>query len=174
VYTVINGIPVAVLVLDDAEEWPRVVQESDAAAAAAETLAEGWAPPRPRQQQRSRQQSLGDSVAQLATTSNTQQGTISGRAAAASSSGGCELWLAAMSKQRLGDVMWRAKALASRGYWCEVVSSRDWALLEGHLDAQVDYLRDRLWPLLPQQERQEEEFLTGASSQTSAAQAQAV
>jgi hypothetical protein len=188
VYSVINGIPVAVLVLDDAEEWPGVVQGGDAAAAA-ESLAEGWAPPW-QQQQRSRQQheqqqhsqkqGQGQPSTQLVGPSSSQQG----RGAAVSSSrssnstcssGLCELLLAALSKQRLGDVMWRAKALANRGYWCEVVSSRDWALLEGHLDAQVDYLRDRLWPLLPQQqEEQGYEGPAGASSRASPAQAQAI
>ena len=47
--------------------------------------------------------------------------------------------------------MWRARALASRGVWCEVVSSRDWVLLEGHRDAQVEVLRERLWPLMLQE-----------------------
>jgi hypothetical protein len=46
-----------------------------------------------------------------------------------------------------GDLMFRARALAARGYWVVVVSWQQWLLLDGFLDAEVDYLQSKLWLL---------------------------
>jgi hypothetical protein len=46
---------------------------------------------------------------------------------------------AVIGQQRVGDVMFRARALANRGAWVEVVSSRDWVLLEGRVDNNNNY-----------------------------------
>jgi hypothetical protein len=43
--------------------------------------------------------------------------------------------------------MFRARALAARGYWVVVVSWQQWLLLDGFLDAEVNYLQSKLWLL---------------------------
>jgi len=127
VMVVARGVPVAVLLLGDVEEGAALQDGDLAAAAAAESLAADWVPTAA--QQGSRQP---------------QQGKHS------SSTGSSQRVQAVVSRQHLGDVMFRAKALAHRGFWVEVISSRQWLLLEGHLDAQEEFLRERLWPLVAQ------------------------
>lgn len=123
---VAQGVPVAVLLLGDVEEGA-ALQEGDLAAAAAESLAADWVPTAAQQGPRQPQQGKHGS-----STSSSQRVQ------------------AVVSRQHLGDVMFRAKALAHRGFWVEVISSRQWLLLEGHLDAQEEFLRERLWPLVAQ------------------------
>ncbi|WIA35568.1 hypothetical protein OEZ86_003992 [Tetradesmus obliquus] len=43
--------------------------------------------------------------------------------------------------------MFRARALAARGYWVVTVSWQQWLLLDGFLDAEVDHLQAKLWLL---------------------------
>jgi hypothetical protein len=158
VQAILQGLPVAVVLLDDAEEGPLHLGSAAAggsAAAAAESLAAEWVVPH--------------STAVNPKSSSTDVKVPSSSSSTSTSSGGM---LAAVSKQCIGDVMWRAKALAKRGYWVEVVSSRDWVLLEGRLDAQFEYLRERLWPLLVQ--REEVEGLLPVDQQQAVAEPQVV
>jgi hypothetical protein len=98
----VQGIPVAVLLLDDADEQQ---QQQDAKLPSNRTPA---APSSSRTGSR-----LQDSLCSLHT----------------------------------GDLMFRARALAARGYWVVVVSWQQWLLLDGFLDAEVDYLQSKLWLL---------------------------
>lgn len=143
VQAVLRGMPVAVVVLDDAEEGPL---PRLGAAAAAESLAADWVPGHSKPAS-----SRNNNNSQQLPSQQQQQGARLGAPSSSSSSSSASL-LTALSKQCFGDAMWRAKALANRGFWVEVVSSTDWALLEGRLDAQVEFLRERLWPLLTQGE----------------------
>jgi hypothetical protein len=52
-----------------------------------------------------------------------------------------------LCSSRTGDLMFRARALAARGYWVVVVSWQQWLLLDGFVDAEVDYLQSKLWLL---------------------------
>lgn len=52
-----------------------------------------------------------------------------------------------LAYEQVGDVMFRARALAARGYWVAVISWQVWSSLQGVRDAELAYLQEKLWLL---------------------------
>jgi hypothetical protein len=104
----VQGIPVAVLLLDDSDE--------------------------PLEQQEQQQQGSQAQLPGLHSTSS-------------SSSSSASRLQDCLRASNTGDLMFRARALAARGYWVVVVSWQQWLLLDGFLDAEVNYLQSKLWLL---------------------------
>lgn len=82
-----------------------------------------------------------------------------------------ELLQESLAYEHVGDVMFRARALAARGYWVVVVSWQEWCSLGGDQCAELAYLQDKLWLLLqdPQEAEGQERVSTGVPVAAAAA-----
>ncbi|KAF8056453.1 hypothetical protein HT031_006310 [Scenedesmus sp. PABB004] len=122
----VGGVRVALLLLDDADEDSLV-------AAARDQLA----------QQRAGGGGGGGGGAAAA-----RPAPAAGGGAGARAVGGALGALAAcLARPQVGDVMFRARALAARGSLVSVLSWQDFARADGHLGAELDALAGKLWML---------------------------